>query len=49
MKYLSALRDLLRAPFATANREALGFALLFYGGIAMALGLVALGLWLLVG
>ena len=47
MKYLHAFRDLLRAPFATANREALGFALIFYGGIAALLGAVALGLWLL--
>ena len=47
MKYLSALRDLLRAPFATANREALGFALIFYGGGAVLIGGVALGLWLL--
>lgn len=47
MKYLHALRDLLRAPFATANREALGFALIFYGGLILALALIAAGLWLL--
>ena len=49
MSYLRAVLELLRDPFATANREALGFTLVFYGGLVAALGLIALGLWLIFG
>ena len=47
MRHLRALRDLLRDPLATANREAFGFALLFYGGVAGILCLAVLAAWLL--
>ena len=47
MRQLRAWRDLLRDPLATSNREALGFALLFYGGIAALLCFAALAVWLL--
>ncbi|WP_162915214.1 hypothetical protein [Desertibaculum subflavum] len=46
MRYLRDWLDLLRDPLATANREALGFALLFYGGGTLAFGLVGLVAWL---
>lgn len=49
MSYLRALAGLLRTPFASANREALGFAVPFYGLVLGAGGLVAWGLWRALG
>ena len=45
MNYLRAFRDLLRAPFSTANREALGFVLMIYGGGAAVLLAIGVGIW----